>query len=236
MRLHFFGRWLCLCFSFLGVSCAVTRPSVINAKYADVFEQRHNHYKLKVGDSLSIRLYDLESDLNQADSLILSDGRSDLFQIPDYVLAGKTIDEVKEELKRGMAAEFRTRLPDVKIQVIPAPEFVYLVGEFQNPSQVPYTEKMTLQEAISVVGGLRVIADTDWALLRRPYLDPLAPDLFRIDLNDASEALYLLPGDQIVLGTTWLATIMVYLREYLFGVFGAVGGAFQAAALAGVAL
>ena len=62
-----------------------------------------------------------------------------------------------------------------------------------------------------------VTADTDWALLRRPFLDPKNPDIFRIDLNDQTESIILLPGDQIVVGRTFLGTVVIYLREYLFG-------------------
>lgn len=224
---------LAVLFSGLGSSCAVTPPSEINAKYAAVLQQRHDHYELKSGDSISITLYNLDGDLDQVKNLILSDGRTDLFHMHDIRIAGKTVAEFEAEVKEHLAEEFRNQVPDVKIQVIPSREFVYVHGEFERPvGQLALAPKMTLQEAISVAGGSRVTADTDWALLRRPYLDPRHPDLFRIDLNDESEALFLLPGDQIVLGRTFLASVAQYLHAYIFSIFTPAlsSGAYAAAA------
>ena len=235
-RLHFLTTLLCF-LPFVGASCAVTTPSEINHKYAAVLQERQNHYRLKPGDQISIQLYNLESDLDQEQSLILPDGRSDLFHMHDYKLAGKTVEEFEEDLREELVAELRNQVTEVRIQVTPAQEFVYLVGEFSGStsSRMPFTEKMTLQEAIATAGGMRLTGDTDWALLRRPYLDPRHPDRFRVDLNDESEALFLLPGDQIVLGRTWFASVGAYLREYLFGIFSPTSSAFQTAAYASIA-
>ena len=219
--------------SGLGTSCSVTSPAEINAKYAGVLEQRHHHYRLAPGDQLSIELYNLESDLDQSANVILPDGRTDLFHMHDVQIAGMTIDAFETELKKTLAEEFRNQVPDPKIQVRPAAAFVYVHGEFQRPpGQLAFTEKMTLQDAIAAAGGMRVTGDTDWALLRRPYGDPRHPDLFRIDLNDRSEALFLLPGDEIMLERTFLASVGVYLREYIFSIFSPMlsSAAFAAAA------
>ncbi len=92
-----------------------------------------------------------------------------------------------------------------------------MVGEFERPGPLPLTVKMTIQEAISAAGGMKVTGDTDWALLRRPYSNHEEPDLFRVDLNDQTEDIFLLPGDQIVLNRTFLASVVLYVREYIFG-------------------
>jgi protein involved in polysaccharide export with SLBB domain len=104
--------------------------------------------------------------------------------------------------------------------VVPKGERVYMVGEFDRPGMIELTTKMTLGEAVSMAGGMKVTGDTDYALLRRPFMDPRHPDTYRIDLNEEAEQLFLLPGDQIILGRTWLATVIVYLQSYLFAVFG----------------
>lgn len=223
---------LCLV-SGLGTSCSVTSPAEINAKYAAVLEQRHHHYRLAPGDQISVELYNLESDLDQSTNLILPDGRTDLFHMHDIKVAGMTVDAFEAALKKMLAEEFRNQVPDPKIQVRPAAAFVYVHGQFERPpGQLAFTEKMTLADAIAVAGGARVTADTDWALLRRPYHDPRHPDLFRIDLNDRSEALFLLPGDEIRLGRTCLASVGTYLREYVFSIFSPMmtSAAFAAAA------
>ena len=206
--------------SFLAVAvscCPVVPPQRVNEIYREVLEQRHNHYKIKDGDTVTVKLYNRVGDLNQADVVVLADGRSDLFFMDNIRLAGKTIAEVEAELKTRIAAEVRDA--ELSILVRPSLEKVHLVGQFERPLSIDLTTKMTMHEAVSAVGGLKITGDTDYALLRRPFLNPSHPDLHRIDLNDETEDIFLLPGDQIVLGRTWLATVLAYIREYVFGWF-----------------
>ena len=187
----------------------------VNQAVWEILEQRHKHYQLKDGDTLTIKLYNREGDLNQDAILVLPDGRSDIFFLDSYELSGKTLAEVEAEFRRRIVGEVLDT--DVSLQVVPRGEKVHLVGQFERPATLDLTTTMTLHEAISAVGGLKVTGDTDWALLRRPYVNPRYPDRYRIDLNDDSEEIFLLPGDQVVLGRTFLASVIVYIREYVFG-------------------
>jgi protein involved in polysaccharide export with SLBB domain len=200
----------------LATSCAVTRPEDVNRAYRDALDLRHNHYTLKPGDTITIAIYSRETDLNQKEIVVLPDGRSDLFYMDNYVLVGKTIQQLEAELKARIAAEVRD--PEISIQVKPKDEVCYFVGQFERPGQITMTTKMTLHEAISYAGGMRVTGDTDYALLRRPFKDPRHPELFRIDLNDQTEEIFLLPGDQVVLNRTCLASIVNYVQVYIFGI------------------
>ena len=211
------------------VSCAVTSPAEVNEKYRDVLDQRHDHYVLKDGDTIAVKLYNRAGDLNQTSILVLPDGRSDLFFMDNHMLAGKTVAELEAELKARIEGQVRDA--EVSIQVTPKGEKVYVIGQFEKPGSIELTTKMTLQEAIAAAGGVKVTGDTDWALLRRPFGSPRHPDLFRIDLNDESEGIFLLPGDQIVLGRTFLAGFINYLREYVFGILPS-GGALPYASFA----
>ncbi|HVR73902.1 MAG TPA: polysaccharide biosynthesis/export family protein [Planctomycetota bacterium] len=202
----------------------------MNESFRDVLEQRHNHYKLKAGDTIAIKLYNRPGDLNQVASLVLPDGRSDLFFMDAHIVAGKTVSELEAELRARTITEVRD--PEVSIQVAPSEETAYFVGEFLRPGPVVLTTKMTLHEAIAMVGGPRITGDTDWALLRRPFRDPSRAERFRIDLNDDSEGIFLLPGDQVILGRTFLAGVSNYLREYIFNM---VPGASQIATGAAIA-
>jgi protein involved in polysaccharide export with SLBB domain len=201
----------------LATSCAVNLPEEVNGAYKDVLDYRHNHYQLKAGDKVSITLYNRQTDLSQKDVLVLPDGRSDLFFMDNHLLVGKTVGELEAELKARIASEVRD--PEVSIQVTPKDDVAYLVGQFERPGTVTLTTKMTLAEAISSVGGARITGDTDWVLLRRQYRDARHPDLFRIDINDEAEQIFLLPGDQVVLNRTFFASVINYMREYIFGIF-----------------
>lgn len=199
-----------------GISCSVTPPSQVNDDYKEVLFDRHNNYKLKPGDRITIRLYNRAGDLNQTEVNILPDGRCDLFFMDNMRIEGKTITQVESELKARIADQVRDA--EVSILVSPYLERVHLVGQFERPGTIELSVKLTLQEAISTALGTRITGDTDYALLRRPYMDPRHPMRYRIDLNDESEEIFLLPGDQIILERNFAAGVINYLREFIFGV------------------
>lgn len=203
--------------ALLASACSVTPPAEVNLAFKQILDQRLNHYTFREGDTLEVRLYNREGDLNQGPLGILPDGRSDLFFMNDFRLVGKTIPEIEAELKARITSEVKD--PEISIRVKPLGEVAYLIGQFEKPGTVTLTTKMTLSEAISSVGGMRVTGDTDYALLRRPFRNAKDPERFRIDLNDESEAIFLLPGDQVVLGRTFLAEAVNYYREYFLSLF-----------------
>lgn len=208
---------LALLLATIASSCAVTRPEAVNAAYKDVLDQRFNHYALKPGDTLSIKIYNRQGDLNQTSMLVLPDGRSDLFFMDNHLFLGKTLSEVEAELRARISTEM-PNAPEISLQVTPKEDVAYLVGQFERPGPVTLTTRMTLHEAISNAGGFRITGDSDYALLRRVYRDPRHPELYRIDLNDEVEQIFLLPGDQVILGRTFVAGLINYLREYIFGI------------------
>jgi protein involved in polysaccharide export with SLBB domain len=200
----------------VSVSCSVTPPGQVNEIYKEVLLERHTNYKLKPGDRITIRLYNRAGDLNQTEVNILPDGRCDLFFMDNMKIEGKTIPQVEAELKARIADQVRDA--EVSILITPYLERVHFVGQFERPGTVDLTVKMTLQEAISTSLGTRITGDTDYALLRRPYMNPRHPHRYRIDLNDESEEIFLLPGDQIILERNFAAGVINYLREFIFGV------------------
>jgi len=197
----------------IAASCKVTSPALVNEIYKEVIDQRENHYELKDGDLVTVAFYNRVGDLNQNDARVLPDGRTDLFFMGNMRLSGKTVEEVEFELEQRMAPQVRTT--DISVRISNRPEVVYMVGQFVNPSVVVLEKRMTLQQAISSAQGLEITGDTDWALLRRPHGNPRRPDLFRIDLSDESEDIFLLPNDQIVLDRNFVATVIEYIQEFL---------------------
>jgi protein involved in polysaccharide export with SLBB domain len=205
------------CTCGIAVSCSVTPPALVNEIYREVIDQRKNHYELKHGDIVSISFYNQVVDLNRSDATVLADGRTDLFFMGNMRLSGKTVEELESELEKRIAPQMRTT--DISVQISPRADVVYLVGQFTNPGVVELKNHMTLQQAVSSASGLKVAGDTDWALLRRPHGNPRQPDLFRIDLNDLSEDIFLLPNDQVVLGRTFTALVIAYIQEFLSPLF-----------------
>ncbi len=225
----------------VAVSCAVATPSAINDDFAAQLRQRHTLYQFRPGDQVTVQIFDsaveTEGALLSDSNFILPDGRSDMSHVDNPKLAGKTIQQLEEEILGGLADELKDESDAaryrIKIQVAPAEEWIYMVGQFERPGRYPMTLRMTLQDAISTAGGMRVTGDTDWALLWRPYVNPLHPTSYRVDLNDRSEGLFLLPEDQIILSRTFFGGVVNYLREYIFTLFAGSSSIITGAATAG---
>ena len=218
-RTHAAERLLALVV-LLAASCAsapnamkLSAPA-INQRYRDVIDLRETEYRIKPGDVLSVEIYAPDQqDLDQAEIIVRPDGRGEIFFLPDHLMAGKTVGELREEFEARLRAQVRDAV--VSIQVRPRGEQVYLAGQFVAPQVIDLSPGMTLGQAVTAVGGQRVTASS--AVLHRPFLDPENPEIFRLDLDTQSSMLILLPGDQIVLERTWCAKFVAYWQEYVLG-------------------
>ncbi|MEM7262953.1 MAG: polysaccharide biosynthesis/export family protein, partial [Planctomycetota bacterium] len=193
-------------FASLSTSCSVTSPQEINEKYRDIIEQRRNHYRVKPGDVVTVSIYDREGDLSTQSISILPDGRGSPYFMPEFRFAGLTVTELRKAVAEGIKKEVSD--PDFAVGVIPSGETVHLVGELGRPGTLELSTDMTLFDAIAQSQGIRITADSDYVILRRPTGNPPGTsEWFRIDVNDASEEIFLLPKDQIEVERNALATV-----------------------------
>lgn len=202
---------------FLQAACGVTIPLVeINEKYRDVFEERGTEYRLKPGDALRLDLFLPDSQSpEQIEITVRPDGRGDVPFVNDTLLAGRTIPELRTALEEPISRQWQNA--EFNIQVVATGEQVILVGQFEQPGTFDLLPRMTLGMAVNAAGGARVSGNTDYVQLIRPYRDSENPEIFRIDLFDESGELLLLPGDQINLERTFLASVVAYWQEYILG-------------------
>jgi len=213
----------------LAASCAgVSKvpPAEINEKYLSVIEGRFDRYRVKPGDTVVLRVYDTEGKLAEQTFLVTDDGRSDPFFMDGYRFGGKTVAEIETDARELFIASNEVQavqgLPlELSVLVTPAAEFVYVHGELERlVLQVDLRPGMTIQDAIARSGGIRITADDDGVLLRRPFSHPPgSPERYRVDISLLGEEVILLPNDHIHVERTVLATIVAYLREYVFGIF-----------------
>ena len=219
---------LLLSLSLLGTSCGSHDAREINEKYREIIEQRNAIYTLKSGDQVTVQLYDVEGGLSAQTGLILPDGRTDLFFLPNHLAATKSVDEFEEELKQGIRGEITD--PEISVQVVPSAEVVYMVGQWSRPGPVPLQPKMTLREAIAFAGGDNILGRPWNVVLRRPYSQPTKPEIFYLNIWEDEEEVVLLPGDIIENDRNLAAMVVAVLREYIFGVIpsqvygGAIAG------------
>jgi protein involved in polysaccharide export with SLBB domain len=185
----------------------------INQKYSDLLEQRATQYRIKPGDTITVKFYAQDPELNQV-WFVLPDGRTDPFFMNDAVVAGKTVRQLEEDVKRSYVDQVRDG--ELSMDIRPAEESVILEGQLVRPAVVPYQNRMTLLQAMGTTGGYRVTACLDQVILRR------GQDVFRIDMSDYHDTpddLYLLPNDHIVVERNLVILIRDYIEEYVYGFF-----------------
>lgn len=202
---------------FLQAACGVTTPfAEINEMYREVIDERTAEYRLKSGDILRIDLFAQQyTGPEQIQVTVRPDGRGDVLFLPDTQLAGRTVRELREDLGEPIRGQYQDA--EFNIEVIVSGEQVILVGQFEEPGTVDLVPSMTLGMAVGAVGGVKVSGKTSSIQLTRPYRDPSNPEVYSIDLYDETGELLLLPGDQVYLGRTFLATLVAYWQEYVLG-------------------
>jgi len=198
-------------------ACSSTPIQEVNERYRQVLLQRETEYRLKPGDSISLKFFNQDQEINQT-LLVLPDGRTDPFFMDDLVVAGKTVKQLEEDIRRYYADQVISS--EVSVQIIPAGETIILEGEVVRPSTQPLTMKMTLMQALGNAGGYKLTACLHTIIIRRSFLDEKHPDVFRINLRkyaDVPEELFLLPNDHIIVERNWVILVQDYIEQYVWG-------------------
>ena len=107
-------------------------------------------YHLGAGDEIRIQIY-AEADL----SMTLRLDESGAFNYPylgTLVAKGKSIDELKEEVTRGLLEDVLVN-PSVNVSIISYRNF-YIGGEVKGPGGYAYHPGLTVKQAITLAGGV----------------------------------------------------------------------------------
>lgn len=121
-------------------------------------------YQLGAGDKLRVIVYG-EQDLS-GEFDVDGSGAVSLPLIGEVRAAEKTLREleiaVADKLREGYLAD-----PRVNIEVLNYRPY-YIVGEVEEPGELPYTAGMTVLNAVAVAGGYTYRADTTRVFVARP--------------------------------------------------------------------
>lgn len=110
-------------------------------------------YRIGPGDLLSFRSFDDEK--LSTDVAVRYDGCISLPVIPDVMVKDLTREEAEETIKKAYS-EFYVE-PQVTLTIVDAKSKTFTVmGEVAQPSEYPYTRPISLLDAISTAGGMRV--------------------------------------------------------------------------------
>src|SRR5579862_3847010 len=121
-------------------------------------------YRLQPGDVIEIRLF-YNPELNEQVQ-IRPDGRVSLQLIGEVDLASKTIAEAVSFLQEKYIKEVRT--PELTVQVKTyGSQKVYVVGEVLHPGMFNLPGPMTVFDAISEAGGVKLTGNHNLAVLLR---------------------------------------------------------------------
>jgi polysaccharide export outer membrane protein len=145
-------------------------------------------YKLTAGDQIAVSVRD-HPELSLAET-VRSDGKIEYPLLAMLTVAGKTIDQVRAEITRGLSAYIRG--PDVTVVVVAYhPENVFVVGNVRTFGPFAYVQGMSAQEALNLAGGPDIDADMQRVNIIRDHkviavLDftSAAPHPFPLQWND----------------------------------------------------
>ncbi len=156
-----------------GVSSAMARPrpkdgpgpspSVPTARPAEALEDLGD-YLLAPGDTLRIQVWK-EPEL-RADVFVRLDGRITVPLAGDVRAAGRTTEELAEEVRQKLGAFLEAPTVTITLAQAVSARF-FMIGEVTRPGVYPLTGRTTVLQALSPAGGFREFAKRDRIIVIR---------------------------------------------------------------------
>ena len=171
-------------------------------------------YRIGGGDALSIKLF-YTSELNE-EVTVRPDGRISLQLVGDVSVAGRTPEEVSQELRERYAG-YLTQ-PDVTVIVRGfGSQRAFVGGEVKSPSMINIDGRMTLADAVFQAGGALDTAALSSVILIRSKAG--GRDVYRVNLSGGLEGEdpvpVLRPYDVVYLPKSFIAQVGMYVDLYI---------------------
>ena len=180
------SRLAAACFICLLVpACAGTNAVPGSAAYQPTI------YRLAAGDKLSITVFGEES--LSREYAITPQGDLAFPLLGDVSVADKTVGELQEVL-RGRLSEGYVNDPRVTVEVLNYRPF-YILGEVNQAGEFPFSDGLTVVQAVARAGGYTYRADRTKIFVTR--LGQSREEVYNI--NDG-RTVYVSPGDTIRVG------------------------------------
>jgi polysaccharide export outer membrane protein len=175
-------------------------------------------YRLQIGDQLAIRLL-FTPELNE-DVTIRPDGRITTTLVQEVAAAGRTPEQLAGALQALYNVELREPRLTVGVKAY-APVRIYVAGEVPAPGEITTSgPPLTLLQAVSRAGGLRLSGDADNVLIVRRGEDG-RPAVYEAGFADAVSGrdpaadVTLWPYDVVIVPKTGVARLYGYWNQYV---------------------
>ena len=172
--------------------CAQGRLAVEPASPAG-FGQIAEEYQLGVADKVRVTVFGEEA--LTGEFLVGGNGKISLPLIGETRAAGLTISEFQDEISDALRQGYITQ-PRVSAEVLNYRPF-YILGEVKNPGTYPFTNELTVLNAVATAGGFTYRADMRRVSIKR-------------GTNAGDDEFALTPSTRVAPGDT------IRIRERLF--------------------
>ena len=120
-------------------------------------------YRLASGDRLNITVFGEES--LSREYVVSPQGDLSFPLLGDVPIAGKTVAELQTVLAQGLSNGYLND-PRVTAEVLNLRPF-YILGEVNKAGEFPYSDNLTVQQAVALAGGFTYRADQRKVYIRR---------------------------------------------------------------------
>lgn len=171
-------------------------------------------YRIGSGDTLGVKLF-YTAELND-EVTVRPDGRISLQLVGDVAVAGRTPEEVSQELRERYAG-YLTQ-PDVAVIVRGfGSQKAFVGGEVKSPSMIMIDGRTTLADAVFQAGGALDTAALSSVILIRPKQG--GRDVYRVDLGGGlhgeDPVPVLRPYDVVYVPKSFIAQVGTYVDLYI---------------------
>jgi protein involved in polysaccharide export with SLBB domain len=189
-------------------------PSSEESAIVPYYNNFFTTYRLGPEDVISVTVFGQDRYSRQGIKIPPS-GRITLALIPDGIFVnGKTVDQVAELIKKRYDEYIID--PQVSVSLDQSGSYRYsVVGDVVTPGIKPMTRRLSVSEAIAEAGGVLQTGNRSKIVVLRKQengvLKPIPVNLSAIYKGQAADAVYLVPGDQVIVPGNKLKTLQTIM-------------------------
>jgi protein involved in polysaccharide export with SLBB domain len=210
-------HFLCLTvLIFSGFICLAQEPARNASTIPNAPAAAAAPYRITVGDELEVKsFYNPELDEKVA---VRPDGKISLPLIQEIVAAGKTPEELANELTQKYSAELRQPQVSVLMRTF-AGQRVYVAGEVNKAGLIPLAGPLTVLQAVAASEGFTGEARLDEVYVIRRG-EGNRPTVAKVDLKaaihgDVSQDILLTPFDVVYVPRSRIANVNRWVDQYI---------------------